>query len=62
MLHLHFAQYTINGVFPYYLRRTGIVVLFLQNWAASSSFVEVIDGASSEAHLTRIDGSTRALQ
>ncbi|MGH8260496.1 MAG: RES domain-containing protein, partial [Steroidobacteraceae bacterium] len=38
------------------------LALFPQNWSATSSFVEVMDGAPSTARLLRIDGTTRALQ
>ena len=36
------------------------LALFPQNWTGSSSFVEVMDGAPSQARLLRIDGCTRA--
>jgi RES domain-containing protein len=38
------------------------LVLFPQNWRSSASFVEVIDPAPPYAQLTRIDGTTSALQ
>jgi RES domain-containing protein len=41
---------------------TQCLALFPQNWAAGSSFVEVMGGAPSDARLTRIDGTTRAFQ
>lgn len=37
------------------------LALFPQNWSGSSSYVEVMDGAPTEARLTRIDGNTRQL-
>lgn len=37
------------------------MALFPQNWRSSSSFVEISDGAPSEARLTRMDGKTTAL-
>jgi len=35
------------------------LALFPQNWAKTSSFVEVMDGTPSQARLTRIDGGIR---
>jgi hypothetical protein len=37
------------------------LALFPQNWASSSSVVEVMDGSPGTARLTRIDGETREL-
>jgi hypothetical protein len=37
------------------------LALFTQNWSGSDSFVEVMDGAPSEARLIRVDGDTREL-
>jgi RES domain-containing protein len=38
------------------------LALFAQNWRSSASFVEVVDPPPPHAHLTRIDGTTSALQ
>ena len=36
------------------------LALFPQNWLGTSSFVEVMDGAPSQARLVRVDGCSRA--
>jgi hypothetical protein len=38
------------------------LALFPQNWAGSHSFVEIMDGAPSEARLTRLDGQSQQVQ
>ena len=41
---------------------TCCMAIYPQNWKSSQSFIEVIDGAPSQASLTRIDGGTLSLQ